>query len=137
MKSRKAERQFASRVLISESSRQRSSWRISVAQVAISLNSSITFARLDATQTSRYLYTAPIFSAQHLPSAFVNRPHVFLLTSREPLRITLDSFTRSTTEVDFQAASDTLMQAWLEDLQYVCADPCGGQDASSMSSKRG
>lgn len=51
--------------------------------MTIPLDGKLTFAKLDASQTSR--------------------PHVFLLTSREPLKLTLDSFTRATTEVDFQA----------------------------------
>lgn len=73
-------------------------------QVAIPLDGTISFTKLDASQTSR--------------------PHVFLLTSKEPLKLTLDSFTRSTTEVDFQAPSEHLMDEWINDLRYVCADPC-------------
>ena len=52
-------------------------------QVTIPLSSTIAFSRLDASQT--------------------RRPHVFLLTSKEELLLSLDSFTRSTTEIDFQA----------------------------------
>ena len=101
--------------------------------MTIPLDGKLTFAKLDASQTSR--------------------PHVFLLTSREPLKLTLDSFTRATTEVDFQARAKLapggrgggwrlfgrspyrratqapnaqLMQDWLDDLMYVCADPCAG-----------
>ena len=91
-------------------------------QVAIALDATISFTKLDASQTSR--------------------PHVFLLTSKEPLTLTLDSFTRSTTEVDFQAPSEHLMDEWIEDLRYVCADPCaapaggagGGAAAASSAS---
>ena len=72
-------------------------------QVTIPLGGAISFSRLDTSQTSR--------------------PHVFLLTSTEPLRLSLDSFTRSTTEVDFQATDEHGLQSWLDDLQYVCADP--------------
>ena len=72
-------------------------------QVTIPLGGAISFSRLDASQTSR--------------------PHVFLLTSTEPLRLSLDSFTRSTTEVDFQATDEHGLQSWLDDLQYVCSDP--------------
>ena len=71
--------------------------------MTIPLSAAVRFAPLDASQTSR--------------------AHVFLLTSKEPMRLTLDSFTRSTTEVDFQAPSEQAMHEWLEDLQYVCADP--------------
>ena len=62
-------------------------------QVTIPLGSTIAFSRLDASQTSR--------------------PHVFLLTSKEELLLSLDSFTRSTTEIDFQATDDLAVQSWL------------------------
>ena len=71
--------------------------------MTIPLGGAISFSHLDASQTSR--------------------PHVFLLTSAEPLRLTLDAFTRSTTEVDFQATDEAGLQGWLDDLQYVCSDP--------------
>ena len=64
-------------------------------QVTIPLSSTIAFSRLDASQTSR--------------------PHVFLLTSKEELLLSLDSFTRSTTEIDFQATYTSL---------YLPISPC-------------
>jgi len=79
-------------------------------QVTIPLGGAISFSRLDASQTSR--------------------PHVFLLTSTEPLRLSLDSFTRSTTEVDFQATDEASLQSWLDDLQYVCSDPVAAPPAA-------
>ena len=78
-------------------------------QVTIPLSSTIAFSRLDASQTSR--------------------PHVFLLTSKEELLLCLDSFTRSTTEIDFQATDDLALQSWLDDLQYVCSDPIAAPPA--------
>ena len=104
-------------------------------QVTIPLSSTIAFSRLDASQTSR--------------------PHVFLLTSKEELLLSLDSFTRSTTEIDFQATyislylpisrynslylptteidfqatDDLALQSWLDDLQYVCSDPIAAPPA--------
>ena len=69
-------------------------------QVTIPLSSTIAFSRLDASQTSR--------------------PHVFLLTSKEELLLSLDSFTRSTTEIDFQA---TYISLYLPISPYLPRSP--------------
>ena len=62
---------------------------------------------------------------------------VFLLTSEEPLRLSLDSFTRSTTEIDFQATDDLALQSWLDDLQYVCSDPLAAPPAAAAHAALG